>query len=191
LEIAMDANAHIPHADNAVAQAPAVIEDPQFEQLIQAAHALKARFVDENCHWYRTHKRVPFLAYRLAGVLIIILGVTLPAIVAVEFPRKTLVISVMSVTIAALTGLNSFFRWDRTWRGRALCQYDIEWLVARWELELENARLILPDAHQRRQHVYRATRELLSNVASVSDSEVQEFFGRLQFPQNDQSSKGA
>ena len=71
----MDANTDIPQADNAVAQAPAV-EDPEFEQLVQAAHALKAKFVDENCDWYRTHKRVPFLAYRLAGILIIILGVT-------------------------------------------------------------------------------------------------------------------
>lgn len=187
----MENNPNPRQPGNDAAKPSPSIDDPQFEQLVAAAHNLKKRFVDENYHWYRTHKRVPFLAYRISGILTIVLGVSLPAVATATFDRKTIVISVMSVVIAALTGLNSFYRWDRTWRGRALCQYDMEWLVARWELELENARLILTDVHQRRQHVYRATRELLANVATVSDSEVQEFFGRLQFPPGEQSPKGA
>jgi hypothetical protein len=187
----MDDNPDIPQTGAQTTTVPAVVDDPQFEQLVGIAYDLKKRFVDENYHWYRTHKRVPFLAYRLSGILVIVLSVSLPAIAAMPFDRKTLVLSIMSVVIAALTGLNSFFRWDRTWRSRALCQYDMEWLVARWELELQNARLIISDVHERRQHVYRATRELLRNVANVSDSEVQGFFGRLQFPPTDQASKGA
>ena len=166
-------------------------DDARFDELVAAAHAIKEKFIVPNRDWYRKHKTLPRLLFRVGGIITIVLAASLPAVAPIDFPRKTIVLTVMSVTIAALTGLNSFFRWERAWRGRALSQYAIDGLVARWELEIENARLILGDAHERRQHVYRATRDLISNFQNVADTESEEFFSGMQFPQSDHTSKGA
>jgi hypothetical protein len=94
----------------------------------------------------------------------------------------------MSIAIAALTGLSSFYRWERTWRGNSTAQVTLEQHVAKWELELTNARLLLgPD--ERIKHVYQATDDLLTNARTVVSSESEGFFSALQFPQQSNSPK--
>ncbi len=53
--------------------------------------------------------------------------------------------------------------------------------VAKWELELENARLLL-GPQESVKHVYLATNDLLANARSVVSSESEGFFSGLQFP---------
>ncbi len=98
-------------------------------------------------------------------------------------------LSVMSVTIAALTGLSSFYRWERTWRGNSSAQMALEQLCAKWQLELTNARLIL-SPEERVKHVYQATDDLLTNARSVVSSESEGFFSGLRFPQQNSGPKG-
>lgn len=163
------------------------IEDDQFNQVVREARAIKEQLVDVHYAWYRKNKWVPFFLFRGAGVLTIVLGVTLPAVAAFpSFTHKDLILAVMSVTIAALTGLASFFRWERSWRGRFLTEFAIENLTAKWELELVNARLVL-DPAERIKHVYLATNDLISNFRSISFAETEDFFSRLQFPQSERS----
>jgi hypothetical protein len=166
-------------------------DDERFDKLVLAAYQIRENFVRPNLEWYKKHKWWPLLFFRVAGIITIVLGVSLPAVAAIEFTYKNIILSLMSVTIAALTGLSSFFRWERTWRGRVLSQSAVDGLLAKWELEIENARLILDDAHERRQHVYRATNDLISNFRNVSATETEEFFGGMQFPQSDNTSKDA
>jgi hypothetical protein len=105
-----------------------------------------------------------------------------PALGVASFDHKDVVLSVISITIAALTGFSSFFRWERTWRGNSTGQVSLEQHCAKWELELTNARLLLP-AEERIEHVYRATDDLLTNARNVVSSENEGFFSHLQFPQ--------
>lgn len=93
-------------------------------------------------------------------------------------------LAVTSVLIAALTALSSFCRWERTWHGRATAKLAIQNLCGKWELELANARLNVP-AEAKVDHVYKATNDLLTNFATVSMSEAEEFFSQLQFPRSD------
>ena len=147
--------------------------------------------VDVHYEWYRKNKWLPFFLFRGSGVLTIVLGVSLPAVAAFpSFPYKDLVLAVMSVTIAALTGLASFFRWERSWRGRFLSEFAIENLTAKWELELINARLVL-DPVERIKHVYLATNDLISNFRSISFAETEDFFSRLQFPQTERAASAS
>jgi hypothetical protein len=108
-----------PNEDIAPAQPSASAKDVDFERMVAEARVLRQRFIDPNREWYRTHQRCPFFLFRFAGVTTIVLGAALPAIAGIPwdgFESKYLVISVMSVSIAALTGLSTFFRWERTWR---------------------------------------------------------------------------
>jgi hypothetical protein len=99
------------------AQPPGLSKDVDFERMVAEARVIRQTFIDPNREWYRTHRLFPFLLFRFAGVTTIILGAALPAIAGIQsdqFKSKDLVISVMSVSIAALTGLSTFFRWERT-----------------------------------------------------------------------------
>jgi hypothetical protein len=90
----------------------------------------------------------------------------------------------MSVSIAILTGLSSFFRWEHTWRSNSNARVAIEQYCAKWELELTNAHL-QPEPAKRKRHVYLATSYLLTDVRNVVSSESEGFFSNLQFPQQD------
>jgi hypothetical protein len=80
----------------------------------------------------------------------VILSVTLPALTAAQFANKDLIISCMSIVIAAFTGLGSFYHWDRTWQKNAMAQASIEAYLAKWELELARAKefVAVPRSHK-------------------------------------------
>jgi hypothetical protein len=163
-------------------------QDDQFKAALVAAHAIKAKYVDPRLQWYKTHTMLPRVIYRLVGISTIILSVTLPALTAAQFQYKELVVSGMSILIAALTGLGSFYHWDRTWRGNSTAQVSIEQYVAKWELELARAQQVVP-AGDRISHIYKATDDLLANAGSVVSSESQGFFSNLQSAQQNSTGK--
>jgi hypothetical protein len=79
----------------------------------------------------------------VVGILTITLSVTQPAFAVSQFRHKEIVIISDHVVIAALADLRSFFRWERTWHGKSAAQVALEQLVAKWELELTRARLVV------------------------------------------------
>ncbi len=164
-------------------------EADTFTDAVEAASSIKREYVDPRIDWYKTHTLFPRWCFRVVGIATILLSVTLPAVAASGWPKKDIALSVMSVSIAALTGLSSFYRWERTWRGNSSAQMALEQLCAKWKLELTNARLVL-SPEERVKHVYKATDDLLTNARSVVSSESEGFFSGLQFPQQNSGPKG-
>jgi hypothetical protein len=167
---------------------PASSED-KFAEAVKVANELKTKYVDPRITWYKDHTSQPRTFFRGAGILTILLSASLPAVAVATFPYKEIVLSVMSIAIAVLASLSTFFRWERTWHGNSTSQMTLEQHVAKWELELTNARLIL-SADDRVKHVYQATDDLLTNARSVVSAESEGFFSGLQFPQQNSQPKG-
>jgi hypothetical protein len=165
-----------------------VSSEEKFTEAVRVANELKAKYVDPRISWYRDHTSKPRTFFRLAGILTILLSASLPAVAVATFPYKNVALSVMSIAIAVLAGLSTFFRWERTWRGNSTSQMTLEQHVAKWELELTNAQLILV-ADERIKHVYQATDDLLTNARSVVSAESEGFFSGLQFPQQNSQPK--
>jgi hypothetical protein len=159
-----------------------------FDAVLKSCRSLKEQYVDIRISYYKNHTKIPRWMFRTAGVMTIILSVTLPALAAAMFPYKEFILSGVSIAIAALTGLSSFYRWDRTWSGNSSAQVALEQHVAKWELELTNAQYVVPFA-QRILHAYQATNDLLINARSVVSSESSGFFSGLQFPQQNSTGK--
>jgi Protein of unknown function (DUF4231) len=163
-------------------------EKDRFAEFIEEARSIKEKNIDPTIDHYKTHIAGPRSLFLSSGILTILLSVALPAVSIAPFPSKEIVLSGMSVTIAALTALSSFFRWERTWRGNITAKTAIEQYCAKWELELTNARLRISE-DERITHVYKATSDLLANVSNVVSSESEGFFSNLQFPHQDSSKK--
>ena len=158
------------------------VSDEAFTNAVEAANKIKTTYVDTLASWYKDHIAGPRTMFRCAGILTIILSAALPGLAVANFSHQKEVLASTSIAIAILTGLGSFFRWERTWQGNMSTKMALEQLIAKWELEIANARLVLaPD--KRIEHVYQATNDLLFNVRSVTSAESEGFFSRLQFPQ--------
>jgi hypothetical protein len=154
-----------------------------FTAVVNAATEIKIQHVDTLTSWYRDHTAAPRIMFRCAGILTIILSAALPGLAVASFSHQKETLASISITIAVLTGLGSFFRWERTWHGNMSARLALEQLSAKWELEITNAKMVL--AKNKIEHVYQATNDLLVNVRSVTSAESEGFFSRLQFPHTD------
>ncbi|MFI6099878.1 DUF4231 domain-containing protein [Lentzea sp. NPDC051213] len=65
-------------------------------------------YYDVRAKWHRRF-------YRLSGMLVIFVGAALPLLTSLDYPSKTVTISVAGVVVAGLTGLRAFYRWDQSW----------------------------------------------------------------------------
>lgn len=164
------------------------LDDPSFTLMEAKARELKTHYIDPRIEWYQTHTGAPGFWFRWAGIITIVCSVTLPAMAAADFPYKALALSVTSIAIAALTGLSSFYKWERTWRANSSAQVSLQQQVAKWELELVNATVLL-SPKERTAHIYKATSDLFVNAASVVTSESEGFFSGLSFPQQNTAGK--
>ena len=172
---------------------PPAAADPAVVRAVRCAYEIKARYVDPERDWYRTHRVFPVIWFRATGFLIIVLSAALPAVSTYDWGKdgaKTVTVAVLSVSIAALAGLSSFFKWEKTWRGRVMSRFTIDAACGKWELELENA-YTLPTVDEQLKHVYLATSDLLANFRSIGAAESEEFFSGLQFPQSDRAGQNS
>lgn len=65
-------------------------------------------FYDVRAKWHRRF-------YRFSGLMVILVGAALPVLTSLDYPGKTVVISLAGVLVAGLTGLRAFYRWDQSW----------------------------------------------------------------------------
>ena len=169
-------------------------QSESFDAMLAKARLVKESYVDCRIDFYKRHLKIPGFFFRTAGVAIVVLSATLPALsAATGLPHRTAYLTGVSIAVAALTGLTSFFRWERTWRGHATGKVAIEQHVGKWELELANAEFILlvKNPELAKTHVYQATMDLLTNTGVVVSSESEGFFSALQVPQRSESTTNA
>jgi hypothetical protein len=60
-------------------------------------------FYDVRADWHRR-------CDRLSGILVILTAASLPVLTSLEYPGKSLTISLVGMLVAALTGLRAFYR---------------------------------------------------------------------------------
>lgn len=159
-----------------------------FTEVVKAACAIRDQYVNTRILWYKDHTKGPRTFYRLVGIVTIILSVTLPALASAKFKYNEIIVPAISVVIAALTGLGSFYHWERTWRGNSTAQMALEQAVGKWELELRRAEFVVVQK-DRVDHVIKATDDLLANTGTVLSSESQGFFSNLPSVQQNNAGK--
>ena len=144
------------------------------------------RIVDENVastlRWYKQRAALPRFIFRVSGALIIILSASIPLLAALEYPGKDIVLSATAVLIAALTGLNSFYRWEDTWRSRRETEFALTHLLSIWELKIVEA-MHLGDPRKAKELLLVATRQLLEDAKAVTGVETEKFFSNIEWPQ--------
>jgi Protein of unknown function (DUF4231) len=158
----------------------------RFLSVLEELTRIKEEFVVRRLHWYKTHARTPMLLFRTSGVLVILLSVSLPFLTTLEGLWKTIVLPVISLLIAGLTGLNSFFQWESGWKGYRQTQFTLDYLLTQWELQIAEAKCQV-DVQKGIDMALQATEQLISTTQTTTNVEAEEYFKRVQAARTQQS----
>jgi hypothetical protein len=157
-----------------------VDEHPKLEKTLNEL----ARFKDDvikSIEWYKRQAPKQMVLFRTFGVLVILLSVSVPFLGTLEGLGKTIVLPVVSVLIAGLTGINAFFNWQSQWQQFRLAQFTLENLIARWDFEIMQARSE-EDEDKAIDLAVQATRDLMEQASRVTQAETADFFRGVQSP---------
>lgn len=131
------------------------------------------------CHdWYQKKKRLPRQLYRFSGSLIVVLSAMIPLLSAYDGQAFRLGVGIIGILISALTGLNHFLRWDKKWRIFSLAQFELEYLLRRWELKMHEAKNC-ENEEEGLKLAKAATDNILEQTKSVRNIEMEGFFSSL------------
>ncbi len=139
--------------------------------------------VEDIKEWFRKHSLRPMLLFRIVGLLIIIMSISLPFLSSQKGWILTTVLPLVSLMIATLAAINSFFQWQTVWQVHRQTQYSLEYLLRRWSLEITEAKC-KSDRGEAVRFAIEATRRLLKEAQTVSSSASTEFFESLELPQS-------
>jgi hypothetical protein len=154
----------------------------RLEEFFASLRRLKEEWVDTTRNWYS--KRAPWhrRAFRTSGTLVLLFSVILPFLVNQEgLWWGNVAVSFLSLSIAALTGLMSFFQWQSSWHKHIRSQLRLEHLTALWELDMAEAQQER-DPDKAVDMGMKATRKLLNMAGNLTVEEAQEFFESLKAP---------
>lgn len=155
--------------------------DTDFQTILTELISLKDKYVIKELKWYETHARQPMILFRVSGVLIILLSVSIPFLATLEGLWRTIVLPIVALLVAGLTGLISFFRWESDWKGYRQTQFTLDYLLSIWELKITQAKHER-DIQQAIDMALEATQQLLDTTHTTTSAEAEEYFQRVQIP---------
>jgi hypothetical protein len=156
-------------------------EQPRQRISIDDLCRIKADYVDDTLKRYQQHATWPRVVFRLVGMTVIVLSLGIPFLAAADGSWQTVGVPIASFLIAALTALNAFFNWQKTWEKRMSMQLTLEGLVANWETEIAAARL--KEQGEGFDRALKATQELIARTQAMTVAETNAFFASIKFPE--------
>jgi hypothetical protein len=128
--------------------------------------------------WYRTSSKVNYYAYRISGILIILLSSSLPLLTANTFMHKDLIISIVGILIAVISSLISFFKWNDIWKADSFAFVELKNALAIWEFKMLNAKSENTES-KKIEMSKKATIELFTFLQSIDTKNNAEYFKHL------------
>jgi hypothetical protein len=158
--------------------------DEKLNALLKQLRSIVETQVISTLEWYKSHATWPRVVFRTAGTCIILLSISIPILATHNYPGKETLLSIFALLIAALTGLNAFFKWEETWKSRRQTEFALSHLLAIWDLKMIEA-LHETDPHHAVKIAITATEKLVNDARTITGAETEEFFRNIQWPQVD------
>jgi hypothetical protein len=163
---------------------------PEIDEKFGAYANLIRRAITADLKRYRRFGRMHMLWFRFGGLLEIGLSVSFPLVIsyvdsinADSNPpqvNSNLVFSAISVTIALIAAVRSFYGWHENWNLYATQRLTVRILLRDWEMALLPL-VADPSSNQDRAHA--ATITTVSEINRVLEHEQDSFFGSMKLPE--------
>ena len=148
----------------------------------------KEDYADTWLKFYSGRIALPHVLFRLMGTLVIVGSVTLPYLAQTTTETNKAVISFVSLAVAFLTALISFFNWHLTWQKRMSVTVALKHYIACWEIDMLKA--YREDYDKAKVDAYLYTSHLFTMVFATVGTESQTFFAQLKPPPSSGGEKG-
>jgi hypothetical protein len=156
---------------------PNRLPDPGSAGFAEAVESYLLRlrsFYNSRAIWHRRF-------YRLSGILVILVGATLPLAASLDYAGKELLVSLLGVAVVVITALRAFYRWDQSWillRGTEMAITTAWWdYCAALDEAAEGA-----DEQARLAGRRDAARTLIRALNEIRRRESESFFRDISFP---------
>lgn len=151
--------------------------------MIARLTTLVASTVKKDLRWYQRATLWSMIAQRFCGVIVLVLGASLPIIASWEFRLqwKNFIVSTIGVSIALISGLNTFFGFGEAWKRHMQAAVDLKNQLAIWELRMAEA-ASNNNIQERNDKAVRATETLLETVTMIDNRVTKEFLEQFNFP---------
>lgn len=147
-------------------------------QFLTEMSRIQRDYVASRVAWYQDKKKWPRRLARGTTIALIVLSSSVPFLTGVDGWRKDVLLPIVALLIAALSGLKAAYQWERTWQAYAVAQFLIEDATGKWNVEMTRARHAV-SAKASMDRAYRATLELLHVASTARDEETKAYFEDL------------
>jgi hypothetical protein len=164
-------------------QSPATVPEKIDEKLAALLKQLDplVNNVVEAREYYIKRAGWPKKAFRISGVAIILLSLSIPFIAALQFAGKDMLLSAFAVMIAVITSLGSFYKWEDTWKSHRQAEIALGRLLLLWDFNIIEAKREA-DTSKGAEKIIAATQQLLESAHKVTNAETEEFFSKIEWP---------
>jgi hypothetical protein len=132
--------------------------------------------IDPDFKWYWNHQTWPRVLFRVCGVIVVVGSLLLPVITNFQgLPYHQWILTAVSLTVAILSSLSTFFKWDSTWQTRRKAALGLQRARAKWELALITAKAA--ESPCKEAHI--ATQNLFDEVFRIIGDETGQFFATV------------
>jgi hypothetical protein len=132
--------------------------------------------------WYGNHARSPWLLFRVFGALTILLSVAVPYLATLDGRWRSTVLPIVTLSIAALTGMTAFFQWQTQWAGFRSAELNLRFALTQWNVRIAEA-CSASDPATTSKIAIDATRSLLASAQSTVSSETGHYFDAVRTPE--------
>lgn len=149
----------------------------ELERLVCLNRKIKAEYVDTRLQFYKDRVDSKRIWAQRASIAVLSLSLVIPIVANLPIIdiEKNVVVSLLSVSIAFISGLGQIHRWQETWKEYSAAIVRIEAAIAAWELRIADASM-LADSAKPAQALAAATEKLVQSVTGVVSAEMQRFF---------------
>jgi hypothetical protein len=158
-----------------------ILDYDESDDEFEAYYRIVQTKIINSYHWYKIHKNRERINFRIAGVTVILSSITIPVISAYSFIGKDMVVSIIALTIAILSGLNGFFKWEESWQSFNRSELIIQHLIGMWQFQLLEAKSHA-NASERLFEARKATKHLLDEVGKIISQETENYFSKVEWP---------
>lgn len=149
----------------------------EFKQLVSQYRKIKDNRVNKRLDFYNERVESKRHAAARAKTAVLLLSLVIPVVANLDFaaPWKGIIVSIMSLFIALISGLAEFHQWQRTWQEYSKAIVQIEGLMDSWELDVARARQ-LSHPKEISEELAEVTETLLESVEQIVLTEMRAFF---------------
>ncbi|MFG2631971.1 DUF4231 domain-containing protein [Streptomyces sp. NPDC048473] len=148
------------------------VADGELDAAVELYVQRLRHFYDARARWHRR-------GYRISGIAVIVIGALLPLLATSQFAHKELLLSLVGVTISAVTALRSFYRFDQSWILLRNTEIAISHAYLKWKLARHGAAGEPRSPEQGETD----THALIDMIMRIRRDEAESFFSELPTPQ--------